>query len=297
MTWLFITIIAYLLFALANVGDKMMVSHYKTQPIVYAFYVGFLGLLSLLLVPFGVGLAGPNVLYWAAFAGTSFVLTLLFMYKAINAGETTRAITLMGGTSPVFTLLFAYLFLGERLTIYQGVAFIFLVLAIIIISWPIQSHRKIHLEQLFWGCLAGLAAATSYVLTKHVYSQEAFIAGFFWIRMGGVVTSLVILLIPSYRQLIKIDWAKPKKKRGALVGLIQVVGGLGVVGQNYAFALASATLVNALQAVQYAFVFFLTAVLGYRFPILRENYNYKIIIQKLIAIALICCGLYFLAFQ
>lgn len=297
MTWLFITIFAYLFLALANIGDKMVVSHYKTQPIVYAFYVGFLGILMIFLIPFGVGIPQSSVLYWAAFAGLSFVLTLLFMYKAINAGETTRAITLLGGTSPVFTLLFAYLFLGERLTIYQVVAFIFLVIAIIIISWPIQSHRKIQLEQLFWGCLSGLAAAASYVLAKHVYSQEPFISGFFWIRMGGVITALVILLIPSYRRVIKADWDKPKKKKGALVGLIQIVGGFGVVGQSYAFAIASATLVNALQAIQYAFVFFLTAILGSRFPSLKETFNYKIIMQKLIAIALICCGLYFLAFQ
>ena len=111
MFWLYITIIAYLLFALANIGDKLMVSKYQTKPIVYAFYVGVLGVFAVLLIPFGVVIPSPVHIFWALAGGPAFVLALYFMYQALHLGETPRAITILGGTSPIFTFIFSLFFI------------------------------------------------------------------------------------------------------------------------------------------------------------------------------------------
>ncbi len=298
MTWLLITIIAYLLFALANIGDKLVVSKYQTKPIVYAFYVGFMGLVTLLLIPFGVIWPGWFQIFWCFWGGVSFVFALFFMYKSINAGETTRAITIMGSSAPIFTFLLSYQFLGERLTGNQITAFAVLVLAIIVISWPLETKKQKTAKQLiFWAVLSGVAFACSYVLAKYVYIYQPFVSGFVWIRLGGVATALLILLLPQNRRAIKIDWQRPKKQKASLILAIQIFGGAGVIGQNYAFSLASATLINALQAIQYAFVFILATLLGTKIPQLKESLNYKQSIQKIIAIILIALGLYLLTIK
>lgn len=297
MTWLLITVIAYLLFAFANVGDKLVVSKYKTEPIVYAFYVGVMGIVTIVLLPFDF--AWPNLIQsgWLMFAGVTFVFGLYFMYKAINAGETTRAITIMGSTAPIFTFLLSYLFLSERLAEKQLIAFVLLIIAVIVISWPQKSSGKFNKEQVLWAVLAGFVLATNYVLVKYIYLILPFLAGFAWVRVAGFITALIILIIPKNRRVIKIDWQRPKKQKGSLILAIQVFGGAGVIGQNYAFSIASATLVNALQAVQYAFVFIFATILGTKIPQLKESLDFKQIIQKVLAIILIAIGLYLLAIK
>lgn len=297
MIWLYITIGAYLLFALANVGDKIVISKFKTEAIVYAFYVGFLGIVTLVLIPFGV--IWPNLSQFSSslIGGVSFVFALFFMYKAINAGETTRAITIIGSTSPIFTFLLSYLFLNERLTSNQLIAFAILIIAIIVISWQLEKIKISAKKQLVWALISGFIFAISYVSAKYVYQYQPFISGFVWIRIGGVLTALAILLFSQNRKAIKIDWQRPKKQKGILILAIQVFGGLGVIGQNYAFSLASATLINALQAIQYAFVFVLASLIGRKVPVVKENLSAKQIIQKIIAIILIAIGLYFLTLK
>jgi drug/metabolite transporter (DMT)-like permease len=142
MSWLLITIIAYLLFAAANVGDKLMVSKYKTEPVAYAFYVGILGILTLVLIPLGVIFPPLAQIFWSFLAGASFVMALFFMYKALNSGETTKAITIMGGSSPIFTFIFSLFFLKENLSLNQVLAFVLLVAAIIVISFEAKKKRK-----------------------------------------------------------------------------------------------------------------------------------------------------------
>jgi drug/metabolite transporter (DMT)-like permease len=295
MIWLYITISAYLLFALANIGDKFVISKFKTEPIVYAFYVGFMGLVTLILIPFGVIWPDLNQLVSSMIGGVSFVFALYFMYLAINSGETTKAITIVGSTSPIFTFILSYLFLSERLNSNQFIAFIILIIAIIVISWQFEkSKNKAAKRQVIYALIAGLIFAISYVSAKYVYIYQPFISGFVWIRIGGIITALALLIISNNRKLIKADWQKPKGQKGSLILAIQVFGGAGVIGQNYALSIASATLINALQAIQYAFVFILAVVLGRRFPTIKENLNKKQAIQKIVAIILIAIGLYFL---
>ncbi len=295
--WLYLAIFAYFLFALANIGDKLVVSKFKTEPIVYAFYVGFLGVTSIILIPLGVHWQSLGLLVFSLLAGVTFVLALFFMYKALSLGETSRAITIMGGSSPIFTFLLANLFLHEKLQFQEVGAFIILVLAIILISWEKERplRKKYHESMIFWSVLAGLLFAINYTLTKHLFNNDTFISVFFWTRIGGVITALVILLIPKARKLIAVDWKRPKKQKGSLLFGIQVSGGLGVILQSYALNLASPTLVNSLQAIQYALVFVFAHLLGRKIHQLQEKISRVELIRKIAAFILIFVGLYLLA--
>jgi uncharacterized membrane protein len=49
------------------------------------------------------------------------------LYSAIQATSISRVLPIEGGFIPMFTLVLAYFVLGERLTEYQYIAFVFLV--------------------------------------------------------------------------------------------------------------------------------------------------------------------------
>lgn len=86
-----------------------------------------------------------------------------------------------------------------------------------------------------------------------------------------------------------------QKKTFGLFAANQVAGAGASLLQNWAIALAPLaylSIINALQGVQYAFLFILTTVFSLKFPqIIKERISRKIIIQKIIAILLIGVGL------
>lgn len=295
--WLFLAVAAYLLFAISNLGDKLVVSRFKTAPVVYAFYVGVLGLSALVLIPLGVYFLPGFLMVLALLAGLAFVIALFFMYKALSLGETSKAITIMGSSSPIFTFLLSSIFLREQLKLNEIIAFVILVIAIILIDYQKERPRgkKYHESMIFWSVMSGLAFACNYTLTKFLFTHDTFINIFFWTRIGGFAAAMAILLIPHSRKLIKADWKRPKTKKGALVLGIQIAGGTGVIMQSYALTLASATLINALQAVQYALIFVLTLIFGRYDSHLKEHFSRSQLARKILAIILITAGLYLLA--
>ncbi len=299
MIWVYITIGAYLLFALANIGDKLVVSKYKTEPIAYAFYVGVLGITSVILIPLGVHWLKAELYLLSFLAGAAFILAAYFMYCALSQGEASRAITLMGSSSPIFTFLLSFVFLQEKLSSNQFFAFLVLVLAIIIISWEDkeQGQKKFNSKLIIFALLSGFLYSANYVLTRYLFGLETYFTIFFWTRIGGVLTAIIIYLLPNWRNLIISDWKKPKQKRGTLVLAIQVAGGTGVMAQSYALKLASATLVNALQAIQYALVFILALLLGKKYPLLKEEISQRQLIRKIVAIILVAIGLFLITLK
>src|SRR4030042_1370756 len=166
MIWVYITIGAYLLFSLAKIGDKLVVSKYKTEPIAYAFYVGVLGITSVILIPLGVHWLKAELYLLSFLAGAAFILAAYFMYCALSQGEASRAITLMGSSSPIFTFLLSFVFLHEKLSSNQFFAFLVLVLAIIIISWEDkeQGQKKFNSKLIIFALLSGFLYSANYVL-------------------------------------------------------------------------------------------------------------------------------------
>ena len=73
------------------------------------------------------------------------------------------------------------------------------------------------------------------------------------------------------------------------------MGGIIPLVLTAAMALGSVTLVNAVQGAQYGFLFILALLFSYRWPkIFGEEFNIKVIVQKVIALILIILGLYLL---
>ena len=319
MTWFLITILAYFLNAVANVIDKTLLKKDALHPIVYTFYIAILGaILMLAFIPFGFGIPTLKIILIALLAGAIFISALIFMFSALQKDDATRITPMIGGMVPIFVLFFAKLFFNESLTSPQYFAFVFLILGSFLISLDFQKHgawhwikKKLKLEKRFsipklrkviWLALpSAFLFGLAHALTKIVYFNTEFTTGFVWTRLGSLLAVALLLIFKNNRKLISENFKKNKKKKnqkqtkknGIKFLFGQACGGSGMVLIQYAVFLGSVSLVNALQGIQYVFVFVFVLLSTLFFPkFLKEEFTKEIFFQKILAVILIFIGLW-----
>ena len=298
MTWLSVTILSYLILAIVFLIDKYLLAGPIPNPKVFTFYVGTLGILVLLLVPF-VGFYFPvtKQIILSILAGAIFIYANFWFYKALRLFETSRVVPAIGGMIPLFTFGLVYVFSSgkETLSFCEGAAFILLIIGAVLIV--LEKEKFITKKSLQISALAAFLFSLSFVLTKYVYLAQPFWNGFIWIRIGGLLTAFCFFLF--FNEEIKAEISKGRKtfsqKTAGIFFANQSLGGGGVILQNWAIALAPLTyvaIINALQGVQYVFLLAVAVLFSFKFPkILKEEISRKILLQKIIAILLIGGGL------
>ncbi|MEA2113048.1 MAG: DMT family transporter [Patescibacteria group bacterium] len=299
MNWLLIAISAHFLLAVVFAVDKFLLSKTVLRPAAAAFYVGLLsGSASLLLIPLGFSWLSFGQIAASFIAGGSFVFAVLFFYQLIRKNEVSIIAPIVGAAVPIFTLTLTYFFLGERPAISQLSAFCLLVLGGVIILLPQKSELSLQktenflFDSLLITILTAFLFALSFVLTKFIFSEQQFINGFIWIRLGGILSACLLFLIPNARKEIFETSKSIEIKVGGLFISNKILSAFAFVLLNYAIYLGSVSLVNALQGVQYVFLLMIVLFLSKKFPqIIKEQISGKIIIQKIIAILFIAFGL------
>ncbi len=293
--WLLVVAIGYLLNAISSIVNKSLLNKEASSPVAYTFYICLLGLIVFVLAPFGLIEVSAQILFLSLFAGILFTYALLAMFIALAQDEVSRVTPLIGGWQPIFVFLLAFAFLGERLTTSQAFAFILVLLGGILITINWRRAKGQQFKMFFWSLLAALLFAVSYVLSKYVFVASNFISGFIWIRVGSFIGALFLLLTKKNRLSIFGKIGNAGQKIGLVFIAGQAAGALSTVLVNWAIALGSVTLVNALQGLQYVFLFFLVLLLSRKHPEwLRENTRGWVLTQKILAIGLIAAGLYFM---
>lgn len=302
MSWLLAALSTYLILAIVFLVDKYLLAQRVTNPKVYSFFVGGLGILALLLIPF-VNFLIPEVsqLILSLFAGAFYVLGLFWFYKGLKLFEASRIVPAISGVLPFFT--FGIIFIlskGKEILEFQEIAaFLFLIFGSVLITY--EKSKTISLRCFKIAIIAAFFLALSFVLTKYVYLAQAFWPGFIWIRIGGVLMAVgFFVFFKEIRKEISKTKKNFPKKTAALFISNQGLGGLAIILQNWAIALAPLAyiaIINSLQGVQYVFLLIFAIFLSLKFPqILKEEISKKVLLQKIMAILLIGGGLALLAF-
>jgi drug/metabolite transporter (DMT)-like permease len=316
MTWLYVVLIGYSLNAIALTTDKFLLTKSIPRPATYTFNVGLLnGIFTLLLIPLGISLLSPFNTFISLLAGCFFAFALFTMYTALKGDEASRIVPYIGSLNPVFIFILATLILGESLKGNQLIAFFFIIIGGILISWRFKDKKNIFEQMLpknFYSIfkrknkedvvkifviatISAIFFALSYTLTKHIYNSTSFLNGFIWTRIGLVLGVLLIAFASKEKTKHKKQKIKFTKKTGAIFLFGQACGGISFFLINYAFSLNSVTLVHALQGVQYVVLFLIIIILSKKFPkVLEEKLTPTVLGQKIIAIILIGIGLYVL---
>ena len=300
MSWILVTILAYFILAAVFLVDKYLLMSSVPNSKVYAFYVGLLGSVVLLLIPF-VGFYLPSIPYliMSLAAGAVFVYALSWFYKALKMFEASRIVPTVGGLTPIFTFLLIYIisFGRETLSFFEILSFILLVLGSILIN--IRKDVSVTLESFKYSVLSAFLLSTSFVLTKYIYMIQPFWNGFILRTLGGTIMAIIFYII--FKEVRDSAFKEEKRMSGkaSVIFLLNQAAGAGAsILQNWAIylaPLAAVPLVNALNGTQYAFLFIFVIVLSLKLPkLIKEEVSKETIFQKVLAILLIGVGLYLL---
>lgn len=291
MEWLFIAIAAYLLNAIAATIDKVLLSNDIPHPEVYAFFISLLGGFGIVLAPWGLHLISWDLFLVVLLAGVFGVSSLWFFFKSLVLQEASRVVPIVGGIQPIIIFGLASYFIGEQLSAVQIFAVVLFILGGFLISHE-SGKKKTNKAWLFYALIAGLLFGGLHFTSKYLFEHLDFINGFVWPRISTMGIALLFLTRKSFRKKLRSNSksAKPVSKGLFLLG--QSAGAGFFVMINYAISLGSVTIINALQGVQYVFVFFLVSVISLFAPnILKEKINKKVLLQKFVALALIILGI------
>ena len=283
MLWIYLTLIAYFVNAIAFVIDKHLLSSSLPRPFAYAFGVSILSILVMLLVPFGVAWFGVQYFLTSFMSGVAFFIALFFLYKSIKLSDVSIASINVATLSAIFTYIFSAFILKEKLGTNNELAFVFLVLGILFLG-------MIKRDIFRYSILAGLFFGLSMVLLKWAFNYSDFVNGIFWTRTGFVGLALIMLVFPQARREISNSLKNAPRSSLFMFILNKIVAGVGFLTLYYAIQLGNVSLVNALLGVQFFFIFILVFIFGKIFPNVAENITRKILIEKLLGIVFIGFG-------
>jgi len=296
-----IAIVAYLVLAIVGILDKFIVDKSVPRPIVFTFYSTIFLLPLFLLAPLGTGSpSGWFDLAACVVSGFAFSAALFASYRGLQTSEVSHLGPLIGASTPFFVFWLSGALLHENFSTRQLLAIALLIVGSLIISF--EQSKKFHgwHRGLLWGVLAGLLFAVSHVASKYIYGVYGFTTGLIWTRGFMGVFGLLLLFSPTVRAL----FGRAKKsasggysigKQILVVGANKFLGLIGVVLEQYAIAIGSVTIVNALVGVQYGCLILLVIVLSFFWPkLFSEDYTRSEIIQEIAAVAFIAFGLWML---
>ncbi|MDP1538475.1 MAG: hypothetical protein Q8M00_00370 [bacterium] len=297
MLWLIVAIFSYLILAVVFLVDKYLLTGSIPNPKVYAFYVGTLGILVLVLAPFvGFYIPEKSQIALSLLAGAVFVYGLFWFYKTLQLFEASRAVPAIGGLTPLFTFGLIYLFtLGQEILSPKGfMAFILLVLGSILIN--LKKEKLINLKSFKFSILTAFFFSLAFVLTKYIYLVQPFWNGFIWKSIGGfLMAACFFIFFPEIKKEIFRKREKFQKKTAVVFLSNQTAGAGAAILQNWAIFLAPLAyvpVIHALNGTQYVFLFIFSIFLSLKFPqILKEEISKEVLFQKIIAILLIGGGL------
>jgi drug/metabolite transporter (DMT)-like permease len=305
MTWLIVTILAYLILAVVFLVDKYLLVGPIPDPKVYAFYVGILGAAVLLLVPFlNFYLPSLSDAALSFVSGASSILAIFWFFKGLKLFEPSRIVPAVGGILPIFTFFIIFIISGgkETLGFFGFLAFVFLVLGTFLITF--EKAKRISLESLKISIVAAFFFAVSFVSAKYVYLSHPFLVSLVWIKVGGALADLLFILNEQMRKGLFKEKISFEKKTAAIFLSGQAAGAGANILQNWAVALAPlafVAVINALQGVQYVFLLIFTVFISLVCPLwagrvgLKEGVSKGVVFQKISAIFLIGLGLALLA--
>jgi uncharacterized membrane protein len=301
MNWLFIALVAPLLWALSNVIDKYLVSKYfRSDTGTLVLYSSFIGLPLALLIAF----VNPLVLaiepLTALFVMLNSFLLIIYLFpylRALSKADASVVVTLFQ-TIPVFSYLLALVLLGERISGLQAAGALVIIIGAVGISLEIEGRRlRIRTDVVLLQLCASFLIALNYALFKVFSLQVDFWTVSFWQYTGFFVFGLVLFVSArSYRERFI---ASVRQNRGIIIGLNamnELINITGVVVFTYASLLAPLALLWAVNGFQPFFIFVLSAVAAALFPsIIREDLRRSVVVRKLIFMLVVLFGTYLIS--
>ncbi len=297
--WFLFALASYTIFASITITDKYLLSRSIPDARVYAFYTGILGVFAFVLAPFGFEIPSVKIMGLGILAGALLITTMFLFFSALAKGEALRVLVAWGGLVPIFTLSFVFLTTREFPSSAALFAFFLLLLGSVIIMFEGVQAVFRNWKTFSLVLLSSFLFGLYYTVVKFLFAEEPFINAFLWIKVGGVVWSLLFLFSPRVRCILFEHKRTLPQKAGSIFLIKNGAGGIAALLQHLAISTArfgEVAIINALQGVQFALVFLAVLFLAKRFPeIVKEKVDREVMIVKMTGTGLVIAGVALLA--
>ena len=283
MSWIYFTLLAYLINAFAFIVDKYLLVAYIPRPFAYAFWVAILSTSAVVLIPFGVVAQSAGYFLIALASGGTFFIALIFLYKSMQAADISVASTMSGVATAVFSYFFAVSLLGESSGVFNSAAIAMLITGILLIG---QTDKNI------WSLAisAGFFFGISFVFLKIVFNLSDFVNGLFWTRIGFVGAAFMSLISGSFRNdVLRSFRGAHIQIRSIFIGT-RILAAIGSLLIYYSIRLGEVSVINSLLGFQFLFVFIFALLFRRRIPRIEEHIDRRRIIQKIVGIGFVIAG-------
>lgn len=294
MNWLWVALSAYFLNAVAVTGDTILLRRVVPEPLRYATYTGFVSIFALVLAPWGFALPTVFGLGLAALTGWVFLASLACIFALLREFEPSRA-------APVFGAIGVFvLFVAERALLAASfgpgeiAAIALLTAGAFLLAYRGAGGGSRRFAALV--AAAGALQALYFLLAKVVFIEMGFVNGFIWTRVAAFVGAAALWV--WFRRRARAAGPRFTVRVGAAALANRTVAGAGSLLVNYAVALGSPTLVNALRGSEYAFLFLIAFVLSMVAPrLLTEELRAKHLVEKVAGLVAVGAALAILALE
>ncbi|MEK7074541.1 MAG: hypothetical protein AAB968_02140, partial [Patescibacteria group bacterium] len=200
MSWLLIAILGQIMLGTAAVVDKLFLRKRISDPIVYTFWLGVLGVFAVFLLPFGFQSLSYSFIVIGICSGVVFLLSLLTLYIALSRTSASTILPFIAALTPFLTLPFSSLLITAQVNGMDMIGMLLLIMGAIIFFLAKRSAlpKTIMLLAFASAALYGFSS----VLQKIVFEHSNFFTGFFWAKMGEVLCALSLLMVPQLRKRI-----------------------------------------------------------------------------------------------
>jgi drug/metabolite transporter (DMT)-like permease len=289
--------LVYLLNSISVTIDKYLLVKQAPNPFFYIYYISLFSLLVLVGLPF-VPIPNPTTFWFASLSTLLWTSGAYFMFQALKVGNPARVIPVIGTLIPIILAGMGYI--SGNLTLNQLWAIIILVLGLFCLVIP-YLKGKLHTQEILSVLVSSLFFANSYVILAWAYQSGDFASVFVYSRIILIPFLLTFYLVGPLKKrfLDQGQHASPLKffSRGGILFLFgQFAGGASQLLLTFSISLADPALVNAMQGVQYIFLFIFGLILAKKLPTLfGEKLSVWLWMGKILGIILITLGLFVLS--
>jgi len=309
MAWILLATLGQFLNAVVAIVDKYIVSDERAlpRPFVYAFYscllTGFWFLIyAVSLIP-GLDQVGMpqfsniqqpsiQVVGMSFLAAYTFFMALVSMYEALKRADAVNVMPVIGAISAISSFGMTYLFLQTSLSWHFVWGVVVLSLGTLLVAQTLP-RRDTVLQVVH----SGVFFALHYISMKGLFEETSFDDGFFWSRIGLLLFTLSLLMVPAYLDKIKVQTKSTTRRTGLLVIATKVLAGVAAFLLLKATDWGSVAVVQALDALKFVFILFITVFLGAALPRSAAAHDTRpqVVLRQVLYVAVILAG-YFILF-
>lgn len=299
MSWLYLALMAPVFWSLSNVVDKFAIKNITSHYISFIFLlsIGNVFFFALIFLVMG-GLSTSSAIIAINIVSGLAIFMQYFTYSYVLEDMDVSVVIPIHQSEPIFVLAISIFLFNAIPSEYQIGGFVAITLGILILSVSSSTISKIpHNKKILILISSSFFGAVSTIMSDELLKGSSLNSVLAYNFLGYALGGILLLLVPSWRKVIKHDLVKMKKSHFSVFALTNIFDVTGYVFFIAALSYGgSASMVSIIVGIHPAIIIALGYIITKFFPsIYIEDIEYKSMMKKIVSFLFIIVGVYLIS--